>query len=159
MTEEKKVKQQENVGVLVRIMGKDISGEKKIYTGLTKIKGISWAISSAICYKLNLDKNENILSLSKDDLIRIEELLKGDAIPKHLKNRRNDLEDGQDKHITGVNLDMKKEFDIKRLRKIKSYRGNRYSLKLPVRGQRTRSHFRGKGRAVGVKKPKVGKKS
>ena len=118
MTEEKKVKQQENVGVLVRIMGKDISGEKKIYTGLTKIKGISWAISSAICYKLNLDKNENILSLSKDDLIRIEELLKGDAIPKHLKNRRNDLEDGQDKHITGVNLDMKKEFDIKRLRKI-----------------------------------------
>ena len=32
-------------------------------------------------------------------------------------------------------------------------------MKLPVRGQKTRSHFRKSGIAVGVKKPKMGKKS
>jgi small subunit ribosomal protein S13 len=49
---------------------------------------------------------------------------------------------------------MKKEFDIKRLRKIKSYRGIRHASKLPVRGQRTRANFRRKGHAVGVKRKK-----
>ena len=52
-------------------------------------------------------------------------------------------------------LDIKKEFDIKRLREIKSYRGIRHSAKLPSRGQRTRSHFRKKGIAMGVKRKKT----
>jgi small subunit ribosomal protein S13 len=47
---------------------------------------------------------------------------------------------------------MVKEFDIKRMKQIKSYKGMRHSLKQPVRGQRTRSHFRTTGVAVGVKK-------
>jgi len=50
------------------------------------------------------------------------------------------------------------EFDIKRLKKIKSYRGLRHVLGQPVRGQRTRGHFR-KNKAVGVTgKAKKGKK-
>ena len=49
-------------------------------------------------------------------------------------------------------LDIQKEFDIKRLKKIKSYRGLRHAQGLPVRGQRTRSHFRKKGGAVSVRK-------
>jgi len=51
-------------------------------------------------------------------------------------------------------LKLRKEFDIKRLKKVKSYRGMRHAFGLPVRGQRTRSHFR-KGRSVGVQKKKV----
>jgi small subunit ribosomal protein S13 len=47
---------------------------------------------------------------------------------------------------------MKRDFDIKRLREIKSYRGIRHALKQPSRGQRTRSHFRSKKKAMGVKK-------
>ena len=39
-------------------------------------------------------------------------------------------------------LELQKEFDIKRLKKIKSYRGLRHSTGQPVRGQRTKSHFR-----------------
>ena len=47
---------------------------------------------------------------------------------------------------------MKREFDIKRMKKIKSYKGARHSAGQPVRGQRTRSHFRSRGKAVGVTK-------
>ena len=43
--------------------------------------------------------------------------------------------------------------DIKMLKKIKSYKGIRHSLGLPVRGQRTRSNFRkNKGKVMGVKR-------
>ena len=51
-------------------------------------------------------------------------------------------------------MDLQNEFDIRRLKKIKSYKGIRHSLGQPVRGQRTKAHFR-KGRAVGVKRVKV----
>ena len=75
-------------------------------------------------------------------------------------NRRKDIESGETKHLIGSELELQKEFDIKRLKKIRSYRGLRHALGQPVRGQRTRSHFRAKKRkAVGVlNKPKVGKK-
>ena len=46
-----------------------------------------------------------------------------------------------------------KSFDIKRLKKIKSYRGIRHAANLPVRGQRTKSHFRSNRRkGTGIKK-------
>ena len=40
------------------------------------------------------------------------------------------------------------------VKEIKSYKGIRHFAKLPVRGQRTRSHFRTKGRAMGIKRKK-----
>lgn len=51
---------------------------------------------------------------------------------------------------------MKREFDIRRLKKIRSYRGLRHATGQPTRGQRTKSHFRahGKKKAVGVQKKK-----
>jgi len=50
--------------------------------------------------------------------------------------------------------------DIKRLKDIKSYRGNRHKLGLPVRGQRTRTNAitrKGKNIAVGGLKRKLEK--
>ena len=50
-------------------------------------------------------------------------------------------------------LDLKKETDLKRLKKIKSYRGIRHAANLPLRGQRTKAHFRkNKQKGVGIKK-------
>jgi small subunit ribosomal protein S13 len=52
---------------------------------------------------------------------------------------------------------MKKEFDVRRLKKIRSYRGLRHALGQPTRGQRTRSHFRARGKkkaTIGVKRKK-----
>ena len=50
---------------------------------------------------------------------------------------------------------MKKDFDIRRLKKIRSYKGVRHTSGQPVRGQRTRSHFRKKGQSVSVMKKKA----
>jgi small subunit ribosomal protein S13 len=50
-------------------------------------------------------------------------------------------------------LELQKEFDIKRLKKIKSYRGFRHMSGLPCRGQRTKSNFRkNRRKGAGIKK-------
>ncbi|MDD5650977.1 MAG: 30S ribosomal protein S13, partial [Candidatus Nanoarchaeia archaeon] len=69
-------------------------------------------------------------------------------------NRRKDPETGEDQHVISTDLKMKKDFDIKMMRKMKSYKGMRHSFGLPVRGQRTRAHFR-HGKSLGVAKKKV----
>ena len=140
-------------GRILRIMQKDIEGGMKIYPGLTKIKGISWSLSNAVCKKMGLDKNRKIESLSESEIKKLEEFLKNPDIPKYLKNRQKDFETGKDEHLIGSTLELKKEFDIKILKKIKSYRGQRHAAGLPVRGQRTRAHFRkNRLKGAGIKK-------
>ncbi len=147
---------------IVRIMSSDIYGNKKMLVGLRKIKGVSWSFANAICQKLKINPEKKIGSLSQEDIKKIEEYIKKpEGLPKFLLNRRKDLETGENKHLLGSDLDLQKEFDIKRLRKIRSYRGLRHSTGQPVRGQRTRAHFREKGKkrkALGVKKVRKGKK-
>ena len=155
--ENKDPRKQEEHEVLVRIMGYDIPGSRNIYAGLTRIKGVSWVLSNATCHALNLQKTQRVSELKKEDIKKIEDYLnKLENLPAHLKNRPSDPETGETQHLFGHDLDLKKEFDIKRLRKIKSYKGVRHASKLPVRGQRTRSNFRAKGtnKAVGVSKKK-----
>ncbi len=145
--------------ILVRIMSTDIPGSKKIYAGLTRIKGVSWSFANALCKKLRIDKNKKTEELTKEEIKKIEEFIKNPELPAFLLNRRKDLETGKDKHLSVSDLDLVKSFDIKRLKKIRSYRGKRHSVGLPVRGQRTKAHFRSKGKAVGVHvKRKSGKK-
>lgn len=145
--------QHENVR-LVRISAKDISGNKQVYPGLTQIKGVSWMFSNAICNKLKLNKKKRIDDLTPEEIEAIEKFI---ANPKEtlsfLKNRRKDMESGEDKHLIGADLDLHREFDIKGMKKIKSYKGIRHSLGQPVRGQRTKSHFRkNKSKSGGIKK-------
>jgi small subunit ribosomal protein S13 len=153
MAEEEKKKHQrkeEHDDVsLIRVLGKDIRGDKQLFAGLTQIRGISWAFANAICRVLKLDEQKKIQDISADEMKKIEEFVKNPQIPGFLKNRQNDFEDGEDKHLTGADLKLRGEFDIKRLKKIKSYKGVRHSANLPVRGQRTKSNFR-KNRKVSV---------
>lgn len=144
MANEKKKYQrkEENDVTLVRVLGKDIRGDIKVGTALTKINGISWSLSNAICKILELDKKQRIQDVSKDEMARIEEFIANPQVPSFLKNRQKDLEDGEDKHISGIDLKLRREFDIKRLKKIKSYKGIRHAANLPVRGQRTKANFR-----------------
>jgi small subunit ribosomal protein S13 len=141
---------------IIRILSTDIEGKMKIFPGLTKIKGISWSFSNAICKILKIDKNRKIGSLNSEETKKILEFIKTPSVPKFILNRRIDFETGEDKHMVGIDLELRNEFDIKRLKKIKNYKGFRHMSKLPVRGQRTRGNFR-KNRAKGVgikKKPK-----
>lgn len=140
-------------GRVVRILSKDIEGKMNLYAGLATIKGISWAMANAICKALNLDKQKKIGSLTEQEIKQISDFVKNPKLPKHLLNRRNDFETGVDKHLTGSELELRHEFDIKRLKKIKSYKGIRHGSGLPVRGQRTRSHFRkNRRKGAGIKK-------
>ena len=149
---------------VVRILSKDIEGKLNVYVGLTKIKGISWTMSHAVCNLLQLPKNKKVGDLSQDELKKITEFIANPKLPVHMLNRRIDFETGESKHLLGADLELKKEFDIKRLKKIKSYRGIRHATNQPSRGQRTRSHFRSTKRknparkAVSTKPTTEGKK-
>ena len=127
---------------IVRILSKDIEGNVKIYPGLTKIKGISWSFSNAVCNALKIDKNKKIGDLTEKEIALISEFIKNPKLPKFLLNRRFDFETGEDSHLNGIDLELKNEFDIKRLKKIKNYRGFRHMSGLTVRGQRTKGNFR-----------------
>lgn len=154
MIKEKNPKQE--FATIVRIVQTDIPGNKRILVGLTYIKGVSWSISNAICKILNIDPLKRISELNETEIKKITEFLMKPELPDFLMNRRNDFETGKKSHIITTNLDMKKEFDIRRLKKIRSYRGLRHALGQPTRGQRTKSHFRSKGKkkAIGVKTKK-----
>lgn len=152
---EKQIEKPEKKEVkLIRILATDIPGDKSIYAGLNLIKGISWAFSNAICKKLGFDKKRKIEDLSKEEIVKIVNILDNLEMPNFLANRRKDFNSGEKKSLVGSDLDLQREFDIKKEKKIKSYKGNRHSFGLPVRGQRTRSNFRknkSKSGAVGVR--------
>ena len=160
MTEEKQIEKKKNpfiakeepTGKIVRMMQTDIPGNKSVYAGLTRIKGISWAISNVLCLKMGINKTKKIEELSKEEIQKIEEKMKKIECPGFLLNRRNDFTTGQSNHIITSDLDFEKEMDIKRLKKIRSYRGLRHATGQPTRGQSTRSHFRtNRKRGVGMK--------
>jgi small subunit ribosomal protein S13 len=146
---------------IVRIAQTDIPGTKTTYVGLTYIKGISWTLSNAICILLSINPQKKVSELSQEEIEIISSFLKHPkGLPVYLMNRQNDFETGDNSHLSGSDLDMKKEFDLRRLKKIRSYRGLRHAFGHPSRGQRTRSNFRagGKKKAVGVQKKKGAKK-
>ncbi len=78
------------------------------------------------------------------------------ALPTWLVNRRRDYETGKDMHLLQSDLNLANESDVKRLQKIRSRRGVRHALHLPLRGQRTKANFRrNKGRgSLGVQRKK-----
>ena len=154
---EKKTQQQkreEEYETLIRIFGCDVPGSKNLYTALTYIKGVSWTIANAVCIKSGIPKNKRLSEMSKDEIKKVEYVLSQLDFFPFLKNRRYDPESGETSHLYGSDLDMTKEFDIKKVKKIRSYKGIRHSLGQPVRGQRTKSHFRKIGRTVGVRRSK-----
>lgn len=141
----------------LRVLAADLEGHKPIIQAITKVRGISFSMANAICNKLGIDKRQKAGLFTLDDAKKIEDLIKnGGVLPLWLINRRKDFDTGKDLHVTGSELKLALEFDLKRMKKIRSYKGFRHAIAQPVRGQRTRSHFR-KGRAVGVIKSKMAK--
>jgi small subunit ribosomal protein S13 len=140
---------------VIRILSTDVEGRSSIYSGLTRVKGISWALSKAICKKLGFDQRKKIGSLTEKELEKVLEFAKNADVPEYLKNRQKDFDTGENKHLIGGDLDLKKDFDIKRLKKVKTYRGLRHGAGLPTKGQRTRSNFRmNRSKGAGIKKKK-----
>jgi small subunit ribosomal protein S13 len=137
---------------IVRVANTDLDGEKPLLRALKGVKGISHSMSKAICNASGFGPNAKLGSLTDKDIEKLEEIIKNPAkfgIPVWMINRRKDIETGQDLHLTGADLDVARKFDIQKMVDLKTWKGFRHMLGQPVRGQRTRSSFRG-GRIVGV---------
>lgn len=148
--------QKQELKYFVRIANTDLDGNKYIHHSLTKIKGVSFMFSNAICNTAGIEKTKKTGYLTDSEANKIDEIIKDPLrfkIPTWILNRKRDPEDNKDKHLIGSTLAFTQDNDIKMMKKIKSYKGIRHSLGLPVRGQRTKSNFRrNKGKVLGVKR-------
>ncbi|MDA7953261.1 MAG: 30S ribosomal protein S13 [Nitrosopumilus sp.] len=139
---------------IVRIAGNDIPGDRKLLVGLTKVKGVGYNFSAAICRMLGLDASSNMGDLDDEKIQRIEGMITdpaGSGFPTWFLNRRKDIETGRDMHLLTSDIPFTLRNDIERERVTASWRGYRHLSGLKVRGQRTRTSGR-KGGAVGVAK-------
>ena len=160
MENEKKSSKSEFKAIL-RIADKDVKGEVPLAHAISLAKGASFMFANAIVKVLKLDKNKKAGDMSTEEIKKIEDVMRNPSkynIPAWLFNRRKDIEEGEDKHLISSDLDLTNKFDIRRLKKIKCYRGVRHSrgdkkLKVRVRGQRTRTSGRS-GKTMGVQRRK-----
>lgn len=128
---------------MARFANIEIPADKQIRISLTYIYGIGPKFAN------------NILEAAKVDAYK----------------RTKDLTEAEEKRIRNVidaNYTVEGDLrrvvvgNIKRLRDIKSYRGDRHAKNLPVRGQRTRTNGRtkrGKRIAIGGSQPKASSKT
>jgi small subunit ribosomal protein S13 len=117
---------------MARISGIDIPDEKRVEIGLTYIYGIGLSRAREILSKTKIDPNLRVSDLSEKDIEKIRDYIEA-----------NFKIEGQLRSEIAQN--------IKRLKEIGSWRGERHSKNLPVRGQRTRTNARTKrGKRVTV---------
>jgi small subunit ribosomal protein S13 len=116
-----------------RIAGVNIPENKRIEIALTYIYGIGRTVAKKIVEESKIDPTTRAGKLSSEEVNRLR-----DIVEKKFK----------------VEGDLRREtqFNIKRLKDIGSYRGNRHRRGLPSRGQRTKTNARtgrGKRKTVG----------
>jgi small subunit ribosomal protein S13 len=139
---------------LVRIVGNDIPGERKMVVGLTQIRGVGYMFANTILNLLKINPNQRIGYLSSEQVKSIESVIKNPSasnFPSWFLNRRKDVETGEDKHLITSDIAFTVRNDVEREKTSGSWRGIRHMFGLKVRGQRTRCTGR-KGGAVGVAK-------
>lgn len=119
-----------------RLLGVDIPNDKAAVVSLTYLYGVGPKIARDLCQKAGIDPRKKARELADDELSRLGVLLERDYVVEGPLRRQI-------------------QQNINRLRDIKSYRGIRHRLGLPVRGQRTRTNARTR---KGPKKTVAGKK-
>ncbi|MDD2909976.1 MAG: 30S ribosomal protein S13 [Candidatus Pacebacteria bacterium] len=106
-----------------RVLGVHIPDEKKIEIALTYVYGIGKTLSKEILKQANIPLDKKAKDLTQDELNKIKEVVE-----------TNYLVEGDLKRDVMMN--------VKRLKDINTWRGQRHSKKLPVRGQTTRVNSR-----------------
>ncbi|MFH1547196.1 MAG: 30S ribosomal protein S13 [bacterium] len=117
---------------MARFVGVEIPDEKKVKVSLTYIHGIGDSTSLEILKRATVDPEKRLKEITGAEETRLREILEKMTLEGELRQT--------------------KFRNIKRLQDIKSYRGIRHKVGLPVRGQRTRhnAHTRkGKNQPVG----------
>lgn len=110
---------------MVRIAGTNLENDKRILVALTAIYGIGPTTSAKVVEACNIQGNPKAKDLTDDEVERLRAYI--------------------DKNLT-VESDAKiiVTRNIKRLKDIGTYRGDRHSRGLPARGQRTKTNARTK---------------
>lgn len=117
---------------MARIAGVDLPNNKRLDIALTSIFGIGRHTAAKICATTGLDPAKRAHELTPEDVAKLREEIDG-----KLK-----VEGDLRKDING---------NIRRLIEIGAYRGLRHRLRLPVRGQRTKTNAKTrKGKAVAI---------
>ena len=119
-----------------RLLGVDIPNDKKSVISLTYLYGVGPQTARDLCHKAGVDPDKKARDMSDEELSRLAKLLETDYV----------VEGGLRRQLLQ---------NINRLKEIKSYRGLRHRLGLPVRGQRTKTNARTR---KGPKKTVAGKK-
>jgi small subunit ribosomal protein S13 len=124
---------------------------------LCEVKGVGIRLARSIVKQLGLDSTERLGSLSNADIRRLEDAIDNPlsvGLPKWMLNRRKDPMTGDDLHLLASDLELRNKEDIDLMRETRSWKGERHSRGLKVRGQRTKTTAR-KGRSVGVSRSRV----
>ena len=106
----------------MRVSGITIPDEKRLEIGLTVIYGIGRSRAHDILDEAKVDYGKKAKDLSSDEENSLRQIIENFEIEGDLKRGKNE--------------------NIKRLKDIKAYRGMRHSLRLPSRGQRTKTNSR-----------------
>jgi len=126
---------------MARIAGVEIPNDKKLWVSLMSIYGMGEVLAKKVVENTKIDPNKLVKDLTKAEL----DMVRG---------------------YIDANFEVEGELrqnifrNIKRLKDIRSYRGIRHKLGLPVRGQRTRHNARtrkGRSKPVGGLKRKLEK--
>lgn len=116
----------------MRISGVEIPDQERAEVGLTRFFGIGKTNVKDLAKKSNINLDTRIKDLSRDDISNLMKALESFKVEGDLKKEIRE--------------------NIDRLKAIKSYRGIRHIVSLPVRGQRTKTNSRtrkGKKKTVG----------
>ena len=131
---------------IIRLVETNIDGKLEVGAAIRRVPGVSFMFSNAIVrvggFRGKKLGESMLTSPGKYN------------IPRWLINRRNEPATAEDKHLTASTLDFTMKMDINEMKKMKTYKGQRHAVGLPVRGQRTRSSFR-HGKSVGVSRVKA----
>lgn len=119
-----------------RLLGVDIPNDKRIAISLTYLYGIGQKTARALCLKAGIDPALPAHELTESDVSRIATIIEEDYVVEGPLRRQV-------------------QQNISRLRDIRSYRGIRHRMGLPVRGQNTQTNARTR---KGAKKTVAGKK-
>ncbi len=150
-----KQEKKERLENIVRLGETNIDATKPVWVAIRRIPGVGFMFSNAVA-RVSGFGSKKIGELSEEEIKKLEDIIFNPQkynIPSWLYNRKSDPETGENKHLIASQLELRKKLDINLMRKLKTYRGVRHALGLPVRGQRTRGSFR-KGRTVGVSREK-----
>lgn len=107
----------------VRIAGVNIPNDKRVEIALTYIHGVGKTRSNKVLAEAKVDKNIRVKDLKEDDVNRLREII-------------------EKKYTVEGDLRREVQSNVKRLKEIACYRGQRHTKHLPVRGQRTKTNSR-----------------